>query len=113
MWNKGNTSALLMGVQTCTTTLEMNLAFSLKTRNSSISRPSYTTSGHIQNQTKPNQTKPNQPTNQTNKQTKNPTKQNKTKQLLHHLTEPENIVLSEVTQTQNDIQGIYLFINGY
>ena len=47
LWSKGNTPPLLVGVQTCTTTLEINLAVSQKTGNSSTSRPSYTTPGHI------------------------------------------------------------------
>ena len=34
-------------VQICTTTLEINLAVSQKTENSSTSRPSYTSPGHI------------------------------------------------------------------
>jgi hypothetical protein len=34
-----------VGVQTCTITLEINLAFSQKIGNDSISRPSYTTPG--------------------------------------------------------------------
>jgi hypothetical protein len=46
MWNNRNTSPLLVRVQTCTTTLEINLEVSLKIRSSSTSRPSYTT-GYI------------------------------------------------------------------
>ena len=49
MWSKGNTPPLLIGVQTCTTTLEINLMFSKKIGNSSTSRPSYTTSANIHN----------------------------------------------------------------
>jgi hypothetical protein len=30
MWSKGNTSSLLVGLQTCTTTLEIKLKFSQK-----------------------------------------------------------------------------------
>jgi hypothetical protein len=41
------TLALLMEVQTCTTTLEMNLAVSQNIRNSSTSRPNSTTPGHV------------------------------------------------------------------
>jgi hypothetical protein len=37
----------LVGVRTCTTTLEINLAVSQKTRNSSAQRSSYSTPGHI------------------------------------------------------------------
>jgi hypothetical protein len=47
MWSKENTPPLLVGVKTCTTTLEINLVVSQKTRNSSTSRLSYTTPGHI------------------------------------------------------------------
>ena len=36
-----------VGMQTCTTTLEINLVVSQKTGNSSTSRASYTTPGHI------------------------------------------------------------------
>jgi hypothetical protein len=44
---QGNTFLLLVGVETCTTTLEINLVVSQKTGNSSTSRPIYTTPGHI------------------------------------------------------------------
>ena len=47
MWSKGNTPPLLVEVRTYTTTLEINLAVSQKTGNSSISRPSETTTGHV------------------------------------------------------------------
>jgi hypothetical protein len=47
MRSKGNTSTLLVGVQTCTTTLEINLAVSLRIGNSSTSRLSYTTPWYI------------------------------------------------------------------
>ena len=30
MWNKGNTTTLLMKVQTCKATMEVNMVFSLK-----------------------------------------------------------------------------------
>ena len=39
MWSKGNIPLLLVRVQTCTTTLEINLVVSLKTENGFISRP--------------------------------------------------------------------------
>jgi hypothetical protein len=35
MWSKGNTPPLLVGVQTCTTSLGINLVVSQKIRNSS------------------------------------------------------------------------------
>ena len=44
---RGYTLPLRAGVQTCTAILEINLAVSQKTGNSSTSRPSYTTPGHI------------------------------------------------------------------
>ena len=47
MWSEGNTLPLLGEVQTGTITLEINLAVSQKSGNSSTSRLSYTTSGHI------------------------------------------------------------------
>jgi hypothetical protein len=47
MWSKGNTPPFLVGVPTCTTTLEINLAFSHKTGNNSTSRSIYTIPGHI------------------------------------------------------------------
>jgi Trk-type K+ transport system membrane component len=43
LWSKGNTLLLLVGVQTSTTTLEINLAVFKKVGNSSTSRTSYTT----------------------------------------------------------------------
>jgi hypothetical protein len=47
MWSKENSPPLLVGVQTSTTTLEINLVVSQKTGNSFTSRPSYTTPEHI------------------------------------------------------------------
>jgi hypothetical protein len=47
VWSKENTPPLLVGEQTCTTTLEINLVVSQKIGNSSTSRPTYTTPGHI------------------------------------------------------------------
>jgi hypothetical protein len=47
MWYKGNSPPLMVGMQTCAITLEINLAVSQKIGNSSISRNSYTNSGHI------------------------------------------------------------------
>ena len=44
MWSMGNMLPLLVGVQTCTTTLEINLAFSQKIQRSTTSRSSYTPS---------------------------------------------------------------------
>jgi hypothetical protein len=45
MWNQVNTSLLVVGVQTCKTTLEIHLVISQKT--GKISRSSYTTPGCI------------------------------------------------------------------
>jgi hypothetical protein len=45
-WSKRNTPLLLVGVQTCMATLDINLMISQKIENKS-SRPSYTTPGHI------------------------------------------------------------------
>ena len=47
IWSKGYTFSLLVGVQTCTTTLEINLSIYQKILNSSALRPSYTTPGQI------------------------------------------------------------------
>jgi hypothetical protein len=47
MRNKGNTPPLLVGVQTCTATLEINLKVSQKMEIGSTSRPRNTTPGHI------------------------------------------------------------------
>ena len=47
MWSKGNTPPLLVEGQTYTSTVEINLVVSQKTGNSSTSRPSYATPGHI------------------------------------------------------------------
>jgi hypothetical protein len=46
-WSKGNTPPLLVGVQTCITTLEINLVVSQMIGNSSTSRSSYITHGNI------------------------------------------------------------------
>ena len=47
MWRKRNTLPLLVGVQNCITTLEINLVTTQKIGSSSISTPSYTTLGQI------------------------------------------------------------------
>ena len=46
-WRKKNTSPLLVGLQTGTTTLEINLVFLQKVGNRSTKRPSYTTLRNI------------------------------------------------------------------
>ena len=43
MWSKGNTPPLLVGVQTCTATLEISMAVSQKIGNQPTLRPSNTT----------------------------------------------------------------------
>jgi hypothetical protein len=56
------------------------------------------------NQTKPNQTK------------QNKTKQNKNEDIMNFAGKwmgLENIILSEVTQTQKNVHGMYLLISGY
>jgi len=47
MWSKGNCPPLLMGVQTGTTTLEINLVVSQKIGNSPTTRCNYISLGHI------------------------------------------------------------------
>ena len=47
MWGKGNASPVLVGVHTCTGTLEINMVVSPKIGNQSTSKPSNTTTGHI------------------------------------------------------------------
>ena len=47
MWSKGNTPLLLVGVQTSTATMEINMVVPQKMGNQFISRPRYTTLGHI------------------------------------------------------------------
>ncbi|EDL82604.1 rCG53348 [Rattus norvegicus] len=47
LWSKGNTPPLLLGVQPCSITLEINLVVSQKIGNSSTSRHRYTTPWHI------------------------------------------------------------------
>jgi hypothetical protein len=47
LWNKRNTPPLLEGVQTCTTTLEINLVVSQEIGNSCPSRSSYAIPEHI------------------------------------------------------------------
>ena len=46
-WSKGITPPLLVGMQTCTTTLEISMAVSQKIGTQSTSRPSNITPGHI------------------------------------------------------------------
>jgi hypothetical protein len=47
MWRKRNTPPLLLGFQTSTTTLEINLKFPQRIRNKFTWRPSYNTLGNI------------------------------------------------------------------
>ena len=47
IWSKRNTLPFLVGVQTCTVTMEINMAVFQKIWNASTSGPSYTTLGHI------------------------------------------------------------------
>ena len=47
MWSKGNASPLLVGVQTCTTTLKISMAVSQKIGIQPASGVSNTTLGHI------------------------------------------------------------------
>ena len=47
IWNKQNTTPLLVGVQTFIAYLEINIVASHKIGNSSYSRPSYAIPGHI------------------------------------------------------------------
>ena len=72
MWSKGDTPLSLVGVQICTTTIEINMAVSQKIRNWSTSRSGYTTHSWVYTQS-----------------TLHPT----TKRL------EKKIILSEVTQT--------------
>ena len=46
-WSKKNTPPLLVGVQTCTATVEISIAVSHKIRNQSTSRSSGNTLGNI------------------------------------------------------------------
>ena len=43
MWSKGNIPSLLVGVQTCKVTMEINMVVPWKVGNLSTLRPSYTT----------------------------------------------------------------------
>jgi hypothetical protein len=47
MWEKDKNHPLLVGVQTFKIIVEVNIVVLQKARNKSISRPSYTTLGHI------------------------------------------------------------------
>ena len=47
LWGKGNTSALLVGMQAGTDSLDVNVTISQKTRKEPFSRPSNTTFGYI------------------------------------------------------------------
>jgi hypothetical protein len=47
IWSQGNTPSLMVGLQTCTTTLEIILAVSQKIGTSSTSRPKYSAPGPI------------------------------------------------------------------
>ena len=58
MWSKGNSPPLLLGLQICTSTVEMKLAVFLKTENSPTSRPSYAAPGHIHKRCSPSHETP-------------------------------------------------------
>ena len=47
MWRKGNPSALLVGMQTGTNTVENSMEFPQKVKNGTAFRPSDPTSGNI------------------------------------------------------------------
>ena len=47
LWGKGNTSALLVGMQAATTPLDVSVVISQKIRKQPSSRPSNTTFGYI------------------------------------------------------------------
>ena len=47
MWSKGNTSSLLMGMQICTTIVEISMAVSQKIGNQPTSESNNTTLGYI------------------------------------------------------------------
>jgi hypothetical protein len=51
MWRKRNTSPLLVGLQACTTTLEISLVFLLKTEHSTTGRSSNTSPQYIPRRT--------------------------------------------------------------
>jgi hypothetical protein len=48
MWSMGNTPPLLLAVHTCMTTMEINILVLQKIVNTSILKPSFTTSENIQ-----------------------------------------------------------------
>ena len=49
MGNKGSTPPLLLGVQTCTATMEINMVVPQKTENQSTLKPNYTILEHVPN----------------------------------------------------------------
>ncbi|KAL6038894.1 hypothetical protein STEG23_007722 [Scotinomys teguina] len=141
MWSKRNTPPLLVGMQIGTTTLEISMANSQKIGNHSSSRPSHTTPGHIPKEYPVipqghmlNYVHSSFICNSQNLETtKCPSreewirkmwfiytmeyyaakKNNDIMKFVGKCMELENVILSEVTQTQKDKHGIYSLIGGY
>jgi hypothetical protein len=135
IWRKKNTPSLLVGLQTGKTTLEINLEVPQKFGNRSTSRPSYTT-GHIPKRclTMPlrylfhyvhnsQKLKTTQMSYHRRMATENvihlhngillAIKNEDNLRISDKWMELENIILSEVTQTQKDMHDRYSFIRGY
>jgi hypothetical protein len=133
MWRKRTTPPMLVGLQTGTTTLETNLAVPQKIETSFTSRHNYTTPGHISKRC--STTRDTCPTmsiavlfviSKKWKQARCPsieewikkmyysaTKNKKIMKIPHKCMELENIIQSEITQTQNNIHGMYSLMSGY
>ena len=139
-WGKGNTSPLLVGVQTGTATLDISRLISQKIRKQPTSRPSNTTFGYISKGRSiiPQGHVLNYVHSIFNTQNLETTDmsldQNVDKEDVVHLHNEvlhsrkkntdiltfvgkwmnlENIILSEVTQTQKDKYNVYSFIRGF
>jgi hypothetical protein len=130
-------SSIAGGLQTYIATLEANLAVSQKTGNSSTSRPSYTTDGHIPKRCLTirrglNYVHSSFICNGDWKQHRCPSNEEQIKKMWYIYTmeyydiaiknndimkfsgkwmELENIILSEVTQTQKDKHGMYSLVS--
>ena len=138
MWRKRNTPLLLVGLQARTTTLEISLATPQKIGHSSTQGPSYTTPGHIPKRYCKDKCstmfiaalfiiarswkEPRCPSTEEwiqkmwyiyTMEYYSAIKNNEFMKFLGKWMELEYIVLSEVTQSQKNTQGMYSLISGY
>jgi hypothetical protein len=141
LWSKRNIPPLLVGVWTSTASVEIHLVVPQKTGNSATSRPTYTIPGHLPKRCSTTSQEHllnyihsrfiviarslKQPRCLSSEEwiqkmwyiyTLEYYSAIENKDIMNFAgkwTELENIILSEATQTQNNIHGLYSLISGY